>query len=211
MGLMKKIMTSTGLQFYEKPKPIENPLDENILNLIAKEPQRQVKRYTGHRSCHRDRIMAEKKKVLNAWKTMGHALEPLKNPDFFLKKGCGIRQPTHCVTKHKHDPCDLKPPIPEDPPLMNLKSETDFIKTNAAEAILLKSCPNAFKRGFIDQRTGHFENLRGNNLEKKYVYKPCYGKVPKYLLRRYRDQYDAENAHHRFVFHSSSLSMKQNW
>ena len=194
---MKKIMTSTGLQFYEKPKPVENTLDENILNLIPKEPPKKPKRYTGYISGFRPSVIAEKKKVQSAWKTMGHALEPLANPNCHLKKGCGVPRPIHCVTKHRHDPALLKPPIPKDPPLMNLKRETDFIKTNAAEAILLKSCPNAFKRGFIDEKTGHFENLRGNNLEKKYVYKPCYGKVPKYLLRRYRDQYDAENAHHR--------------
>ena len=193
-----KIMTSSGLQFYDGRKPERCDDGENILRLIPIRKTSEIaKRYTRHRSCHRDRIIAEKRKKLSAWKTMGHALEPLKDPDCYLKKGCGIKPPMHCVTKHCPRLDEYKACLPKEPPLMGQKRDADFIKINAAENILLKYCPNAIRRGFVDDKKGHFENLVGNNLEKKYVYKPCYGRTPKYLLRRYRQSFEADQSEDR--------------
>jgi len=127
---------------------------------------------------------------------MGWALEPLKDPNDFLKKGCGIKQPMHCVTKFKH--CPRLPPIPKDPPLLNMRSNTDFIRKNAAENILLKGCPNQIRRGFVDTRNGHYAPLINSGLERKYVYKPNYGKTPKYLLRRYKESCEAQCAEDRY-------------
>ncbi|XP_075241645.1 enkurin-like [Convolutriloba macropyga] len=196
--VIKKVMTSSGLAPYDTKRPTICRGEENILNLI---PINRIlppipKRYTGYVSCFHPQAVIERRKNRHCRRTMGWALEPLKDPNCFLKKNCGIKQPSHCVTKYKHEP--RLPPIPKDPPLMNLRRDTDFIRQNAAENILLKGCPNQIRRGIVDDRNGHFEPLINSGLERKYIYKPNYGKTPKYILRRYRQQFDTQQAEDRY-------------
>ena len=101
--VIKKVMTSSGLVPYDTKRPTICRGEENILNLI---PMNRIlppipKRYTGYVSCFHPQAVIERRKNRHCRRTMGWALEPLKDPNCFLKKNCGIKQPSHCVTKYK--------------------------------------------------------------------------------------------------------------
>eukprot|EP00878_Enallax_costatus_P019560 GHUV01020637.1.p1 GENE.GHUV01020637.1~~GHUV01020637.1.p1 ORF type:complete len:256 (+),score=61.15 GHUV01020637.1:715-1482(+) len=94
-------------------------------------------------------------------KPVGHNADP---PEAFLRshaKEPVLTQPTLTRPKEK-----VKPPVPakEEKPVMGLKSNKNFITTNAVEVIL--SSPK-----------------KGQKEEKSYLERPGFGKVPVYLKR----------------------------
>lgn len=117
-------------------------------------------------------------------KEASKAFEKLKleQPTGRIKDACcaGVRPPIPVIQKH-----------PGPVQFERFPSRTNWIERNAIRAITEKPgyrVPNSGKKMIVDTSKGDKQALVSSKthsgLEKRYVYKPAYGKVPEYLKRR---------------------------
>lgn len=120
----------------------------------------------------------------------------LENPTGRIKDACcaGVRPPI--------------PPNPRGEPIQcrELPNRTNWIERNAIRAITSKPgyrIPNADRKMVVDTRKGDKQALVSSKthsgLEKRYVYKPTFGKVPKYLIKRAEAIADTREAYSHYL------------
>ena len=80
-----------------------------------------------------------------------------------------------------------RPNVPKhtEKPVMGIKSNKNFINTNAVENIM--SVPKKPAANFADTRVGSTHPLEPSGLTPKYIKKKEYGKTPGYLVKRKED------------------------
>ncbi|XP_069111452.1 enkurin-like [Argopecten irradians] len=135
-------------------------------------------------------------------KTMGQANVPVPTTDEYLKKRS--KEPVlPDKTEFKYPDEDRRrPAVPpkDNTPLMGLKTNKNFITTNAVQNIT--SVPKAPQKIYCDTRNGDKNFLEPSGLEPKYIHKKEYGDTPKYLSKRKeemqkaQEEYDAYIAEH---------------
>ncbi|XP_033762847.1 enkurin-like isoform X2 [Pecten maximus] len=135
-------------------------------------------------------------------KTMGQANVPVPTTDDYLKKRS--KEPVlPDKTGFKYpDEERRRPAVPpkDNTPLMGLKTNKNFITTNAVQNIT--SVPKAPQKIYCDTRNGDKNYLDPSGLEPKYIHKKEYGDTPKYLVKRKdemqkaQEEYDAYIAEH---------------
>jgi hypothetical protein len=91
-----------------------------------------------------------------------------------------------------------KPPVPkhgDKPAIMGVKSNKNFITTNAVENIM--SIPKKPEKKYADTKIGATHQLEPSGLTPKYRNKKDFGKIPDYLEKRKQEieqaqiEYDA--------------------
>ncbi|XP_021350456.1 enkurin-like [Mizuhopecten yessoensis] len=135
-------------------------------------------------------------------KTMGQAKVPVPTTDDYLKKRS--KEPVlPDKTQFRYpDEERRRPGVPakDNTPLMGLKTNKNFITTNAVQNIT--SVPKASQKIYCDTRNGDKNYLTPSGLEPKYVHKKEYGDTPTYLVKRKeemqraQEEYDAYIAEH---------------
>jgi len=155
--------------------------EESIYNLVEKEPAKKIKP-PRHVSKFSSTAKAEAKANKNESKTMGPAKVKLANPEEFTRK----KEAAHKeVTKFTYpDAANNKPKVPNhaEKPLMGIKSNKNFITTNAVDNIL--SVPKKPAANFVDTKHGATHPLDPSGLTPKYLKKKNYGQTPVYLEKR---------------------------
>lgn len=92
-----------------------------------------------------------------------------------------------------------KPSVPNhsEKPLMGIRSNKNFIKTNAVENIM--SVPKKPEKKFADTRIGATHPLTPSGLTPKYTQKKDYGRTPEYLERRKAEVERAQRDYEEYV------------
>ncbi|XP_033126896.1 enkurin-like [Anneissia japonica] len=170
-------------------------MTESIYNLIPQEEIRPPKKAM-YQSQFRSKVKEEKKTNKSPNRTMGPAKVDLHQTSEFLKKRSGEpKLPASEPFKYADDE-RKRPPVPKanEKPLMGLKSNKDFVKTNAVENIM--SVPRKPAANFADTVHGSTHPLEPSGLVPVYTSKKNFGKVPEYLtkrneeVRRAQEEYD---------------------
>ncbi|KAK3749921.1 hypothetical protein QZH41_017374 [Actinostola sp. cb2023] len=117
-------------------------------------------------------------------KTMGPPKVPLQPPNAFLKKRSKEPNLPGKIEFKYPDGDTRRPVVPkhDDKPLMGIRSNKNFITTNAVENIM--SVPKKPEKKFADTRIGATHPLTPSGLTPKYTQKKDYGRNPEYLQRR---------------------------
>lgn len=168
---------------------------ESIYNLIPRAIEKPPKP-ARYESKFRTTVKVESKQNKSPNKTMGPAKVDVPTPGEFLKKRSGepkLPDPEIRVGDQSY----RKPPVPrkEERPLMGIRTNKNFINTNAVENIM--SVPRKPVPKSVDTRWGDTGLLEHSGLVPKYVNKAAYGSVPEYLkrrneeTRRAQEEYDA--------------------
>lgn len=171
-------------------------VEESIYNLIPK-TQEKTPKAERHRSKFHSIVTDEQKHNKKENKTMGPAKVPLNDPENFLKKRSKLPQ---LPEKAEFDyGIERRPPVPRhtEKPIMGVKSNKNFITTNAVENIL--SVPKKPAANFADTRIGKTHPLEPSGLAPKYVNKKAYGKTPVYLKKRKDEVEQAQQAYDDYV------------
>ncbi|XP_029444533.1 enkurin [Rhinatrema bivittatum] len=169
---------------------------ESVYNLLAQEEVTSVKppRY---KSTFRETVRYDAKKNKTACKTMGPVKVEVPSPkEFLLKHSKEPKLPERQIIK----PEDKQPkqsfiPHRTDLPIMGIYTKKNFIRTNAAEAIM--GVPKKPQLIFVDSKRGDKHPLETSGLVPKYINKKDYGENPKYLtkkneeVKRAQEEYDA--------------------
>jgi len=176
-------------------EPVE--AEESIYNLIPKTPERLVKpdRY---RSKFKETVKVEQKANKKECKTMGPAKVPLNDPESFMKKRSKLPNlPEKKDFKYPDE--QRRPDVPKhtEKPVMGIKSNKNFITTNAVENIM--SVPKKPAANFADTRGGSTHPLEPSGLTPKYIKKKEYGKTPAYLVKRKEDTEKAQQEYDDYV------------
>jgi len=175
-----------------------NQLDqhESIYNLIPQEKRRMVKDPM-HTSKFKPMVKQETHSNKKENKTMGPAKVPLKPPaEFTQKKTTTLPE----VIKFDYPDNDSRrPAVPkhDERPLMGVKSNKNFITTNAVENIM--SVPKKPAAKFADTRDGAIHDLEDSGLTLKYVKKGNYGETPNYLTKRKEEAEQAQEEYDHYV------------
>ena len=92
-----------------------------------------------------------------------------------------------------------KPPVPKhtEKPVMGIKSNKNFINTNAVENIM--SVPKKPAANFADSKHGATHPLEPSGLTPKYVNKKDYGKTPNYLIKRNKEVEEAQKTYDQYI------------
>ncbi|XP_038044913.1 enkurin-like [Patiria miniata] len=158
-------------------------MSESIYNLIPREEVKPPKEQR-YQSKFRSTVKEEKQTNKSPNKTMGPAKVDLNAPkDYLSKRSKEPVLPEKTSFKYP-DEDKRKPMVPkkEDRPLMGLKSNKNFITTNAVENIM--SVPKKPAANFVDTAKGSTHPLEPSGLVPKYLNKKGYGDVPDYLRKR---------------------------
>ncbi|CAK8698353.1 unnamed protein product [Clavelina lepadiformis] len=169
---------------------------ESIYNLIPTVVEQPPKppRYN---SKFKPMVKNEIKQDRSPNKTMGPAKVAVPTPGDFLKKRS--KEPVLGEqTRFAHlDDSSKKPPVPrhDERPLLGIRTNKNFINTNAVENIM--SVPKKPLPKFVDTRRGDNNFLEPSGLVPKYTKKGDYGQTPEYLkkrnaeVKRAQEEYDA--------------------
>jgi len=157
--------------------------EESIYNLIPQiheQPQKAPKYKSNFSSTVRNEYTTFK----TSSKTMGPPKVPLQQPNDFLKKRSKEPQLPEKSSFKYPDEDQRRPAVPKhnEKPLMGIRSNKDFIKTNAVENIM--SVPRKPQKKFADTRSGATHPLTPSGLTPKFTQKKDYGRTPEYLERR---------------------------
>ncbi|XP_030846791.1 enkurin [Strongylocentrotus purpuratus] len=171
---------------------------ESIYNLIPQEEVKQEKqaRYT---SKFRGNVKVEEKTKKTSSKTMGPAKVELKKPEEFHKKHSKEPQLPPKTKFSYPDEETKRPAVPkrDEKPLMGLKSNKNFVNTNAVENIM--SVPKKPAANFVDTVNGATHPLTPSGLMPKYVKKKGYGEVPTYLQQRNEEVQRAQEEYDEYI------------
>lgn len=132
-------------------------------------------------------------------KTMGPPKVPLQAPKDFLKKRSNeAKLPEKKEFKYP-DEETRRPAVPkhDEKPLMGIKSNKNFITTNAVENIM--SVPKKPEKKFADTRIGATHPLTPSGLTPKFTQKKDYGRTPAYLERRKAEVEKAQKDYEAYV------------
>ncbi|CAF1013755.1 unnamed protein product [Didymodactylos carnosus] len=134
-------------------------------------------------------------------RTMGYAEEPLPQSENFLKKHeKEKRLPEVKETTTKIDRNEIrKPAVPtkNDIPKMGVKTEKNFIQSNALDAVM--AVPRKPERNLVDDRFGDNFPVDPSGLVPKYLKKKDFGEVPVYIKKRQEDMKKAQDEYSSYV------------
>jgi len=176
--------------------------DESIYDLIPKKVE-QPSKPPRHTSKFKSMVKDETKSNKNESKTMGPAKVELNDPQNFKKKNTDTLPE---VNDFRYPDADKnKPAVPKhtERPLMGIKSNKNFITTNAVENIM--SVPKKPAAKFADTKHGATHPLEPSGLQPKYREKNDYGETPKYLVKRNEEQARKQQEYDEYV----KMSMRQ--
>ncbi|XP_072179137.1 enkurin-like [Diadema setosum] len=172
--------------------------EESIYNLI---PQEEVKpeKQPRYNSKFKSTVKVEVKSNKAPNKTMGPAKVELKKPEEFVKKHSKEPQLPGKKPFKYPDEDTRRPAVPkrEEKPLMGLKSNKNFVTTNAVENIM--SVPKKPAANFVDTVNGATHPLTPSGLMPKYVKKKGYGEVPTYLQKRKEEVERAQEEYDEYI------------
>lgn len=137
-------------------------------------------------SKHLPLVVEEIKNAKSHHKTMGYAEVPLESPRNFLKVGAGVRPQSR--SKDHVCPRRFVAPVPRGLPLRSQSANLagkQFELNNIRSA--MNSKPRRPSARYVDTRNGDFHELQKSGLRPFYVYKPNFGKLPKYLVHRTKE------------------------
>jgi len=169
---------------------------ESVYDLIprAVEKPPQPPRY---HSKFKGMVKNEMKEKKSSNKTMGPAQVDVPTPEMYLKKHS--KEPKLPEKSNFSYPVDTgrRPPVPkhDEKPLLGIRTNKNFINTNAVENIMSVSKKPLPK--YVDTKNGDTKLLETSGMFPKYTKKPDYGEVPEYLkkrnaeVRRAQEEYDA--------------------
>lgn len=172
--------------------------EESIYNLIPV-PTYKERSPPRHKSHFSTTVREETKSNKLNSKTMGPAKVQVADPKEFLTKRSKEPQ-TGTKTKFNYpDESTRRPAVPKhtEKPLMGVKSNKNFITTNAVENIM--SVPKKPEKKFADTRGGATHPLDPSGLTPKYVNKKEYGATPTYLRKRKEDIQRAQAEYDSYV------------
>uniref|UniRef100_H2YHV6 Enkurin domain-containing protein n=1 Tax=Ciona savignyi TaxID=51511 RepID=H2YHV6_CIOSA len=177
-------------------KEMEAPV-ESIYNLIPREIPNPPNppRYN---SKFKPTVKDELKQNRSPNKTMGPAKVDVPTPSDFLKKRS--KEPVlPDTTNFKYSGVGKKPPVPkhDDKPLLGIRTNKNFINTNAVENIMSVTKKPLPK--FVDTRCGDNNLLEPSGLVPKYTKKPDYGEVPDYLKKRNAEVKKAQEEYDQYI------------
>ncbi|CAL8085473.1 unnamed protein product [Calicophoron daubneyi] len=165
---------------------------ENILNLIYKEPPRKIKsaRYA---SCFRPSVINEYRSNKHQWKSIGQAKVPIPDPKSFLKRRATTERKAVSAeaprkgTFHECGVKNRKPKLPNSQNLTteNLQSDKNYVAENLKQA--LRMVPRRPAKYSVDTRLGHKIDLEKSGLELVYIQKENLGDLPEYISKRRRE------------------------
>lgn len=184
-------------------------ISESIYNLIPKE-QVQLSKEKRYESKFKSSVKKELKADKSPNKTMGPAKVDLRSSGEFLTKHSKEPQLPEKTKFVYSDEDKRRPPVPKqtEKPLMGIKSNKDFVKTNAVENIM--SVPKKPAANFVDTPYGSAHPLEPSGLMPKYVKKKGYGETPLYLQKRKEDVIRAQEEYDEYVReHYRRGAMKQ--
>ncbi|XP_046923316.1 enkurin [Lynx rufus] len=169
---------------------------ESIYNLIPsdrKEPP-QPPRYV---SIFKASIKDNMQKCKAAMKTMGPPKVELPSPKNFLKKHSMEKTLPPKKKFDRNEP--RKPPVPlrTDHPVMGIRSEKNFINTNAADVIL--GVTKKPKPIYVDKKSGDKHDLETSGLFPKYINKKDYGVTPEYICKRNEEVKKAQEEYDNYI------------
>nr|XP_039250817.1 enkurin-like [Styela clava] len=171
---------------------------ESIYNLIPMKIEKPPKppRYE---SKFRTAVKDETKQNRSPNKTMGPAKVDVPTPGEFLKKRSGEPQLPDRKDLFFDDKVGRKPPVPrkDDKPLMGIRTNKNFINTNAVENIM--SVPKKPVPKYVDTRWGDNGLLEHSGLVPKYTKKNDYGTVPEYLKKRNEETRRAQEEYDHYI------------
>ncbi|NXU55812.1 ENKUR protein, partial [Turnix velox] len=134
-------------------------------------------------STFRPSVKCEAKKNKAQCKTMGPAKVVVPSPTKFLQKHS--KEPKLPARKKEEDNKKLPAlsvPRRTDHPVMGIKSEKNFVNTNAVAATT--GLPKKPQPIYVDRRQGDKYLLETSGLVPKYIKKKDYGVTPKYIIQR---------------------------
>ncbi|EDO42950.1 predicted protein [Nematostella vectensis] len=160
-----------------------NYQEESIYNLIPKIQERPPKE-PRYRSTFTKTVKQDTSSFRQSNKTMGPPKVVTHQPDEFLKKHSKEPKLPDKKPFRYEDETKRRPAVPKhsEKPLMGIRSNKNFITTNAVENIM--SVPKKPEKKFADTRDGSTHPLTPSGLTPKYTQKKDYGKTPQYLERR---------------------------
>lgn len=161
--------------------------EESIYNLIPRTPEK-ITKPDRYKSKFKDTVKDDQRANKKECKTMGPAKVPLSNPENFMKKRSKLPNLPEKRDFKYPDEEQRRPNVPKhtEKPVMGVKSEKNFITTNAVENIM--SVPKKPASNFADTRGGSTHPLEPSGLTPKYMKKKEYGKTPGYLIKRKEDE-----------------------
>ncbi|XP_059179309.1 enkurin-like [Physella acuta] len=172
--------------------------EPSIYNLLTVEEtkQQKPKKYT---SKFRPNVREEYVAGRDESKTMGPAKVPAPQPTDYLKKH--EKEPQLPQKKEFRYPDEerKKPAIPkkDEAPLMGLKTNKNFINTNAVENIT--AVPKQPTKKYVDTRHGDTHNLIPSGYEPVFVHKKDFGEVPVYLAKRKEEVKRAQEEYDQYI------------
>ena len=172
---------------------------ESIYNLIPRAVEKPPKppRYN---SKFKSTVKSEMTHNRSPNKTMGPAKVTVPSPEEFLKKHSGENQLLSIEHKPKtKDDTNRKPPVPkhDEKPLMGIRTNKNFINTNAVENIMSVAKKPLPK--YVDTRHGDNNLLEASGLVPKYIRKEDYGEVPEYLKKRNEEVKRAQEEYDTYI------------
>jgi hypothetical protein len=162
-------------------------MEESIYNLIPRE-ERSAQKPARYVSQHASRVREEEKAKKKSGATMGPVHNDSPSTKKFLKKGTGGAGATVRKTVPKSSPqtTQRKPAVPKhnERPPMGLKTQRNYIKDNAVNAVTAK--PSTQRKG---------------GSAKNFTRRKDFGKTPAYLAKRKEDEARAQQEYAEYVAH----------
>lgn len=172
---------------------------ESIYNLIP-QPEENIPKLPRYTSKFKFNVKEEMKIHKSSSKSMGPAKLPPPAPENFLKKHSSDSKLLSISSKpSQRDQTKKKPPVPkhDEKPLMGIRSNKNFINTNAEESIM--SVPRKPVPKYVDTRKGDSNMLERSGLVPKYISKTDYGQMPDYLKKRNEEVAQAQEEYDAYV------------
>ncbi|XP_026692710.2 enkurin-like [Ciona intestinalis] len=171
---------------------------ESIYNLIPREVEKPPNppRYN---SKFKSTVKDELKYNRSPNKTMGPAKVAVPTPTSFLKKRSKEPVlPEKTVFEYSGE-VSRRPPVPrhDDKPLLGIRTNKNFINTNAVENIMSVTKKPLPK--YVDTRCGDNNLLEPSGLVPKYTNKPDYGQMPEYLKKRNAEVKRAQEEYDQYI------------
>jgi len=171
---------------------------ESIYNLIPREIEQPIKppRYG---SKFNSTVKQEMKQNRSPNKTMGPAKVAVPTPGSFLKKRSKEPQLPDKSAFIYSDDSNKKPAVPRhnEKPLMGVRTNKNFINTNAVENIM--SVPKKSLPKYVDTKGGNTNLLEPSGLVPKYIKKPDFGETPAYLKKRNAEVKQAQEEYDNYI------------
>jgi len=172
--------------------------EESIYNLLpsVRQPEAKNPRY---KSVFNDAVKDQYKSHKTASKTMGPAKVPLNETTNFMSKRAKEPVLPEKAPFARPNADQKRPAVPkkDEKPVMGLKSNKNFIHTNAVENIMSVSKKPQPK--YVDTPGGTTNHLEDSGLVPKFIKKDNYGTVPKYLETRKKQMEEHQKSYDAYI------------